>query len=361
MNTDEMMDAIGKIDLKYVQEAEEYHAKKRGGSAAWYGRYKRLLPAAACLALMIVGSGVYGLLSAGDGADKSGGTDGVAMESAADAGASDGGAVENAAEEAALEDAGASDLYANAPQNNAAGERIYVNEITEMTVASYDIAGPVRTEYYSAGELEEYYGTRIVPQKLPGDLTAAAGDFASDKQGVLRGDADLEAETSKDEQMSAGAGAAGTPDAEDAASADGAETSDVSDMAAETDKTSCAAEESATGYAVGYDDEGNVVDDNNELCWQNKDGTRSLAVAARTVPAGEVVLLEQKDLEYSQIAGCEVMLTHYRDAQGADCYLALYEKGGVTVTVSSRGMTQEEVVSVLFELLAEDASYNRTE
>lgn len=351
MNTDEMMDAIGKIDLKYVQEAEEYHAKKSGGSAAWYGRYKRLLPIAACLALVIVGSGVYGLLSAGDGADKSGGADGAAMESAADAGASDGGAMENAAEEPAPGDAGASDLYAYSSQNNAAGERIYVNEITEMAVACYDIAGPVRTEYYSAGELEEYYGTRIVPGKLPGDFIAADGAFASEETAGLRGEPDTGAGTPVKENMADKAEEDGAP----------AGAADMTADVVETDKTSGAAVESAAGYAVGYDGEGNVVDDNNELCWQNKDGTRSLKIAARTVLAGEVVLLEQKDLEYSQIAGCEVMFTHYQDAQGADCYLALYEKGAVTVTVSSSGMTQEEVVSVLEELLAEETPYNQTE
>lgn len=346
MNTDEIMDAIGKIDLKYVQEAETYHAAGKGKRAVRYGRYKRLLPAAACLALMIIGGGAYGLWSAGGGAGAAGGADSGALESAAEDGASDA---------AAPAEDGASDSYAAASGTNSAGERIYVNETAELAVACYDIAGPVRLEYYSAGALEEYYGVKIVPQNLPGDLTAAAGTLDGTETEKARDDAEA-SETPKKEQLSAGAEAAGASGETDASPADETVTSNVLDMA---DAEMLPGVEKE--YTVGYDDEGNVLDDNNELGWQNDDGTRSLRIAARTVPAGEVVLLEQENLEYSQIAGYEVMLTHYQGEQGADCYLALYEKNGVTVTVKSCGMAQEELVDVLRELLADDASYNRAE
>ena len=86
MKTDAIMDAIGEIDFKYVQEAEEYRAESNpGGQSAARSRsgsYKKLLPLAACLALAL-GAGAYGLqYDAGEGAD-AGGMSGAAEESLA--------------------------------------------------------------------------------------------------------------------------------------------------------------------------------------------------------------------------------------------------------------------------------------
>ncbi len=332
MKTDAIMDAIGEIDFKYVQEAEEYRAERNpGGRSAARSRsggYKKLLPLAACLALAL-GAGAYGLrYGAGEGAD-AGGMSGAAEESVDMAGSApmEGAAAESGGQKKSAEESGAGAMDAGAADSGAeecreaenmmetgiAGEQVYVNEITEVTRTCYDIAGPVRTEYYSADALEDYYGTKLVPQTIPEDLRMSE-DLSETKHAAA-------------EDLSSGEAEAGT-----------------------------------APFAVGYDAEGNVVDDNNRLCWQNEDGTRSLVIAAYTVPAGEVLSFPQEDLKYSLIAGREVMLTHFADGQGADNYLAYYVKNGVTVTAESCGMTQEELLNVLWELLAEEPRlYNRAE
>lgn len=350
MKTDAIMDAIGKIDLKYVQEAEEYRAENRSAcrrSAARrsHGNYRKVLPIAACLAL-ILGAGAYGLRydrNAGAGAG------GVPEEGSADR---TGAAVYDSAAESAVqkesgEDSGAEAFREeeNVMETGTGGAQIYVNEITEVARTCYDIAGPVRTEYYSADALEDYYGTKLMPQTLPEDLRMSARLSETEKSSIYQEDAAADAGEITDAAANAGM------------AADLAENTDVPAEALPAG----AAEESVTEFAVGYDGEGNVVDDNNRLCWQNADGTRSLVIAAHTVPAGEVVSFSQKDLRYSSIAGHEVILTHFTDAQEADNYLASYVKNGVTVTVESCGMTQEELLDVLEELLAEDDSHNRAE
>ncbi len=351
MKTDTIMDAIGKIDLKYVQEAEEYRAENGSAGRRSHGSYRKVLSIAACLAL-ILGAGAYGLRydrNAGAGAG------GVPEEGSVDrtgalvydSAAKEDSAAESAVQKESGEDSGAEAFREeeNVMETGTGGAQIYVNEITEVARTCYDIAGPVRTEYYSADALEDYYGTKLMPQTLPEDLRMSVRLSETEKSSIYQEDAAADAGEITDAAANAGM------------AADLAENTDVPAEALPAG----AAEESVTEFAVGYDGEGNVVDDNNRLCWQNADGTRSLVIAAHTVPAGEVVSFSQKDLRYSSIAGHEVILTHFTDAQEADNYLASYVKNGVTVTVESCGMTQEELLDVLEELLAEDDSHNRAE
>lgn len=357
MKTDAIMDAIGKIDFTYVQEAEEYRAKNgstgRRAARRGCGGYKRVLPIAACLAL-ILGVGAYGLRydrnagAGAGGAAEDGSVDGAGAQ-VYDSAAKGDSAAESAAQKESGEDAGAgAEAFReeeNVMETGTGGAQIYVNEITEVARTCYDIAGPVRTEYYSADALEDYYGTKLMPQTLPEDLRMSARLSETEKSSIYQEDAAADAGEITDAAANAGMAA---------------DLAENTDMPAEA-LPAGAAEESVTEFAVGYDGEGNVVDDNNRLCWQNADGTRSLVIAAHTVPAGEVVSFSQKDLRYSSIAGHEVILTHFTDAQEADNYLASYVKNGVTVTVESCGMTQEELLDVLEELLAEDDSHNRAE
>ena len=281
MKTDELIDAIGAIAPEYIEEAELWDGRavrqrRMNVSARWR---KALLPVAACLVLVIVGSTArlwyMGNAGGSDGsAADSGGASGesagdVDMEmaaGAADAGnTSDGGAMP---EDGAINDSA-----------DIAGELLVVNEADSFSVTVADHAAPAYERYFDVAELEHYYGIRILPQELPSGLELA------EKLGE-------------------------------------------------------------TPYVVGYDESGEVLDDNCRILFSDAGGARLLEIAVRTVNVGEMRSFEGPDHVPSYFYGQEVLVAGIGDE-----YLAIYEKNGVTVTVWCRGLDKEELQAVLEELL----------
>lgn len=160
MKIDDLMDAIGKINLCYVKEAEDrndYEESAEGNgnvrkTVRW--RHRSLwLSAAACLCILVLG-GTYGIWLQKGGSDTA--SSGAVMESAADdrmdGGTSD---VTGAGEEAVEE--------------NAAGavEDIRINEITEVSGMEICMAEPASIKEMTLEEAEDYYGLRLLPEVLP--------------------------------------------------------------------------------------------------------------------------------------------------------------------------------------------------
>lgn len=104
-------------------------------------------------------------------------------------------------------------------------------------------------------------------------------------------------------------------------------------------------------YEVGYDESGEVVSDNNTICWQSEDGTRVLKVSARTTESGIITTFTEDDLEKSQVAGTDVTVAHDAGNTAVDYYLSIYETNGVTVTLETEGLSETDVQNVLNELL----------
>ena len=74
-----------------------------------------------------------------------------------------------------------------------------------------------------------------------------------------------------------------------------------------------------------------------------------LAVNVRTVDSGMITEAYEDDLKASRINGTEVDILQYTREDVA-CYVALFEKEGVTFTVSSKNLTEEAFLTVLQEL-----------
>ena len=102
-------------------------------------------------------------------------------------------------------------------------------------------------------------------------------------------------------------------------------------------------------FTVAYSKSGEVVLDNNTFTWKNEDGSMQLDVNVRTVDSGMITEAYEDDLKASGINGTEVDILQYTREDVA-CYVALFEKEGVTFTVSSKNLTEEAFLTVLQEL-----------
>ncbi|MBO5070390.1 MAG: hypothetical protein J6C37_08515 [Roseburia sp.] len=303
MKIDQIIDAIGKIKPEYVKEAEQWKPEEKSGKGTgkrplpW--KMKRLLPLAACLALVILGS-TYGIwqYNSGYSGDK---TAAESMEMAQEDMASR----EEAAEEresdgmVSAEDGGESTgsgqsdeatqesaVNGNVTEEQPGDTKIKINEVNELATMIACGNAPARQEFYTAEELEDYYGVAILPEQLPEDLSLS----------------------NYGEQ----------------------------------------------NYHVAYNEEDKVMDDNNHLIYQNRDESRKLEITVWTVEMGETTGFANNNLEKSQILGQEVIIGHFKNGttgQETDGYLAVYEKSGVNFTVQSNGLTEEEFISALTGLV----------
>lgn len=194
MKMEELADAIGAIDPVYVEEAERWKradgksGAKRKNYRTW--RLKRILPVAACLCVAAAG-GIYGVWN--DGSPRTEDSIVGSAEYAADSAAE---GMESAAESAGLDSA--EDTFSDAsPEASAAtaespgedldmeadGMRVVINEIEELQAAVCDIAETAEERYFTAEELEEYYGVRLLPDSLPEGFTS--GETAEKEYTVL--------------------------------------------------------------------------------------------------------------------------------------------------------------------------------
>ena len=335
MKIDQIIDAIGKIKPEYVKEAEQWKpaessnsistAASTSKSTAASGsttvsttakkwplsrKMRHLLPLAACLALVVLGS-TYGFWQYNSAHGKK---ESVAesMESAYDnqysqeaeaevdksddVGMAEGqkDVMESAKEETAGNDgSGQSDASAsesaeigNEAQGHSGETKIKINEVNELSTMIACGSAPARQEVYTAEELEAYYGVTILPKQLPEDLTLSE----------------------KGEQI----------------------------------------------YSVGYNEEGKVMDDNNRLTYQNSSGSRKLEITVWNVEMGEITRFANDDLKKSKILGNEVTIGHFKNGtsgQETDGYLATFEKCGINFSVQSNGLAEEEFISILTGLM----------
>lgn len=105
-------------------------------------------------------------------------------------------------------------------------------------------------------------------------------------------------------------------------------------------------------FTVAYSKSGEVVLDNNTFSWKSEDGSMQLDVNVRTVDSGMITEAYEDDLKASRINGTEVDILQYT-GENVACYVALFEKEGVTFTVSSQNLTEEAFLTVLQELCGE--------
>lgn len=295
MRLDDLMDAIGKIDLRFVKEAEdasdygmEEDRRNPGKKLFSFVRRNRILTTAACLAMILVGGSAAFLLTfrCGSSAPKDGSAAQYATgaaedtkgdiyeESAADNAAKDNGAADSAAKDDSADTGG------QIESDMAAAEEIHINAINEVVSMEICMAQPDTVKEMTIEEAEEYYGLRIMPETLPEGVTC--------EENPLR---------------------------------------------------------------VGYTKDGTVMDDNNSLNFLDADGTLRLSISARTTESGLITDFASDDLETSVIGNTTLLIGY--DSSGDGYYLVRYEKENVIVTVQGYGIGQEELLEVLRSLLAE--------
>ena len=172
MSVDQLVDAIGKINPNYVEEAEKvqnfaessvWAEKKR--HSGWKKQHMLWLSLAACFGLLLLAGTTRILyINLAPGADSA--ADTCYEESA---GASDM-AAESAAEEQMAEDAGSTENV-----EDLAPEKIVINKWKEVASTQVgNMSTEINAKTVSADELEVYYGVKIFPKQLPEDLAMNA-------------------------------------------------------------------------------------------------------------------------------------------------------------------------------------------
>ncbi len=292
MRLDDLMDAIGKIDLRFVKEAEdasdygtEENKKTSNRKLFKFVRKNRILTAAACLAIILVGGSSAFLLTFRCGSSQKSADMTGAVEEAKN-GAYEENAAENNAADASTADGGVdtggqTDTDGVTDTDEALAEEIHINEIDQVIGTAICMAEPSEIKELTVEEAEDYYGVRLMPQTIP--------------QGLIYDD--------------------------------------------------------TQPIQVGYTSDGTVMDDNNTLRFLDEDETTRLKISARTTNSGTITEFASDTLEKSVIG--DTTLTIGYDASGDGYYLAIYEKAGTIVTAEGTGISQEEMLTVLRSLLAE--------
>lgn len=316
MSLDKLMDAIGQIDPVYVEEAEQWKGEadqrreKRQKKAALRRRLLHgALPTAACLALILMGA--FFVIQNGGGAKKNAdGSSCIENDYSNEDGAkkpgnpNSGAASEEKNNQTANETDKVGDVETVDGLDCFAGQEypITMNEIKVIETTCVPEASAVAvTSTLSMEELQSYYGMAVQPSWLPEDM--ALSDYRNPA---------LQPEWANQSN------GAGQPDGS-----------------------------GQSVLQVGYDEAGNVVNDNNTLYYRDDTGKRELFLSVRTVEAGWIASLGEGQWETTEIQDRPVLMGHYRDSTAADCYIAIFKKENVTFTIITKGFSKQELCKVL--------------
>lgn len=296
MKKTDWIDVIGKIDPAYVKEAEQWSKaaqKKRN--------LKHFTAMAACVCILLAGAVVSFDLWVQNK------DTGAETESAVAEGINEGTSAKNERNDTAIataEEEQTEEVEVTSVEESAdANEQITINEVSELTTVAIDV-GYGQEERMSAEELEQYYGVTVFPKNLPESLVAYAEEYDTDTAYVQ---------------------------------------SSIQPLDEEKEKNQTSAERS-----IYYNKDHQVVDDNNTFLYESEDGNKSLEIGVRTTESGIITEFEDDDLKTSVINHQDVTIA--RLVAEEECYLAIFTKEGVTFTIRTKNLTEEELLMVLREL-----------
>ncbi len=296
MKKTDWIDVIGKIDPAYVKEAEQWSKavqKKRN--------LKHFTAMAACVCILLVGAVVSFDLWVQNK------DTGAETESAVADGMNEGTSAPNERNETAVATAEEeqTEEVESVSEEESAGtnEQITINEVSELQMIAVDI-GYEQEERMSAEELEQYYGVTVFPKKLPENLVAGAEEYDTD---TAYAENTMQSLSGQKEEN---------------------QTSDT--------------------RSIYYNKDHQVVDDNNTFLYESVDGNRSLEIGVRTTESGIITEFGDDDLKTSVINNREVTIARLADDD--EGYVAIFTKEGVTFTIQTKNLTEEELLMVLREL-----------
>lgn len=297
MKKTDWIDVIGKIDPAYVKEAEQWSKAAQKKS-----NLKHFTAMAACVCILLAGAVVSFDLWVQNK------DTGAETESAVAEGINEGtSATKNERNDTAIataEEEQTEEVEVTSVEESAdANEQITINEVSELTTVAIDV-GNGQEERMSAEELEQYYGVTVFPKNLPESLVAYAEEYDTDTAYAQ---------------------------------------SSIQPLDEEKEKNQTTAERS-----IYYNKDHQVVDDNNTFLYESEDGNKSLEIGVRTTESGIITEFEDDDLKTSVINNRDVTIA--RLAAEDECYLAIFTKEGVTFTIRTKNLTEEELLMVLREL-----------
>ena len=195
MKADDLIDAFGNIDPKYVSDAEVEIKSKSQMKRMFYVIREKIslekeqpahitISAAMCMTavVLIIGAGMfYGRIRNGYSGSKNNSVETVFNDYDGMYGSTAAGSADEAGVETAEEDTG-----------------LIFNEIREMESIAYDMAEPDQVVSYDAAGLEEYFGTKICLTSIPDGLSLSddvyhvgydkAGEAVDDNNGLIYSD-----------------------------------------------------------------------------------------------------------------------------------------------------------------------------
>ena len=323
MKKTDWADIIGKIDQSYVVEAEQWSkaAQKKTNQ-------KHLTAMAACVCLLLIGAAVsFSMLqvkenetSSGEMLAESAAADrenqpnesaSVTMDAENEQAVAPENKTESQADAAGTQDSAAepqtdaAETQESAAASNAGAkeqEQITINQAAKIEAVTIDMACQYEVSM-NEKEIEDYYGVTVFLKNLPAALTAeVTGQSTSEENGSIP------AQT----QMA-------------------------------TEKGNHAFE-----GIIRYGEKEKVVDDNNTFFYTSEDGKKSLSISVRTTDSGIITEFVDDNLKTSSINGNEVTIAKI-ESEDED-YIAIFEKEGVTFTIETQNLTEEELLIVLREL-----------
>lgn len=296
MKKTDWIDVIGKIDPAYVKEAEQWSK-----AAQKKKNLRHFTAMAACVCILLAGAVVSFDLWVQNK------DTGAETESAVAEGMNESASAPNERNETAVatvEEEQTEEVESDSAKDSVdANEQITINEVSELNTVAIDV-GYGQEERMSAEELEQYYGVTVFPKNLPESLVAYAEEYDTDTAYAQ---------------------------------------SSIQPLDGEKEKNQTTAERS-----IYYNKDHQVVDDNNTFLYESEDGNRSLEIGVRTMESGIITEFEDDDLKTSVINNREVTIA--RLAAEDECYLAIFTKEGVTFTIRTKNLTEEELLMVLREL-----------
>ena len=348
MSLEKLVDAIGQIDPVYVEEAEQWKKEEPGRQADTeqsgrmpskkrsQGRRRRflyqILPTAACLVLLLSGA----LYIARNGLGIKGGSDKAAQDQNAgsdgmNSGEVSGEEIENCDDNDGAAQGSSSEIgdttddkpeQTHVPNTGLGQETLQeflaaINEIDQIKLEYISQYGEADEASYkelgSLEELEAAYGITIQAAWLPTGMELT--DYRSPAEQLVN---------------------EGTGGSAAYASA-----------------------------RITYNAAGKVLNDNNTLHYMSRTGAQELFQSVRTVESGWIATLGEGQWETVTVQDVQMLIGHCQSGEDscseqnviwsgssteeetANCYIAIFQKGKVTFTIITRGLSGQE----LFQLL----------
>ncbi|MDL2300947.1 hypothetical protein LJC58_01180 [Lachnospiraceae bacterium OttesenSCG-928-D06] len=351
MKTDDLLDALGNIDYKYVEEAEkltresledsslvekersqqERNQKKR---RKWKSSYSIYLSAAACLCILLVIQQVHTKRVKNIHEDMD-----ISRQQEMN---------EMAVMEEGLEESLTEDMAENVAENDEAISELPTAGGAEKQSNKEKEEQENAEDAKTTGELENLQQEVVQESCMEAADDLEIQDMLTDAEELI---AEKDIVINKIDSVQRMIACTIEPAQIEALSLEEAEMYYDVMLAPELILTDLIMQKD-TSWEIGYDEAGEVMCDNNIFSYADPSLERILKISMRTADTGEMVSFETGSAQKKSLLNeVEVTIGSYQGQDKTKCYLVLFDKGNVHVTIECENLSQEEMVAVLVSLL----------